>query len=212
MTIAHPNIMKVSAWDQSITDVTSQWSRLLQFETEFSMMPPLVLTSLEFNSKTPTFSWSLLAVVGIWAKFVFNIRQLECILHCSLSHAPSNFLLHSFSISKHNASSLLKVAAKLFSFHCVIIAPLLCWTHCRREKFHCCLWKHNFSFVFMTKLQHKFSHFHLYTTSHTKQSDRSSWRKHKQQWQTWCYSAVMLWCWAIPQKCNTIWLFPQINW
>ncbi len=38
--------------------------------------------------------------------------------HCSLSLAPSNFLSHSFSICKHNASSLLKVAVKSFSFHC----------------------------------------------------------------------------------------------
>jgi hypothetical protein len=65
MTIAHPNVTKISAWDQSIADVTSWWSRLLQFETEFSMMPPLVVTSQEFNSKTPAFSWSLLAVVGL---------------------------------------------------------------------------------------------------------------------------------------------------
>jgi hypothetical protein len=64
----------------------------------------------------------------------------------------------------------------------------------------------------MVNSQHRFSHFHLYTTSHTRQSDSSSWMKHKQQWQTWCYSAAMLWCWAIPQKCDTIWLFPQINW
>jgi hypothetical protein len=58
MTIAHPN-------SHSIADVTSLWSLLLQFETEFSMMPPLVVTSLQFNIKTPTFSWSLVAVVGI---------------------------------------------------------------------------------------------------------------------------------------------------
>ncbi len=148
-----------------------------------------------------------------WPLSPVRIQHTAAWMHCTAAwvmlQAISCCTLSAFVSTMHHLFSKLLPNRSL---SIIIIAPLVWWTHCRRAKFHCSLWKHNFSFFFMVNSQHRFSHFHLYTTSHTRQSDSSSWMKHKQQWQTWCYSAAMLWCWAIPQKCDTIWLFPQINW